>query len=1038
MADCANKPLLKRATFVVSTLLVSFLLTGSALRAAAQSTKAERPQLPFGFTALSPVEVGIYDSKAEPSAEILQAINVMTLRGWETIRKYYPELGVVSENASRSVNPGDPEDRRFFAAFVTEDPGRSPMPLVSMICSLDASEVSGRLKELRDELLEAMRIEDYSTWPADRLGQSIHELTQVQTTEKGVKYRAPKRTLSFKEAVRLYAMTVALLTKDTKWPQWRETARKLGYSLPPPPDMNDFTNRLRHQLPIIIPPGATRGMLLYRPGWDIAQPLSKEEYEERADVVLIKRSGTTFHVEQFPIYLNADQKTWSPPWIIPEDDWKDSTLVARKFEELWTRFDGPYMWYRSDQLNGEDTYRATVKFQKGDIVIEAERFVLRRGSVVRTARDRSYDPLSQKRFVAGAEAPTDPLTVDFPDFDMWPAMWRLMSKNINETSYRHDDRELFWYKTGENSFSSSIFPRKNGGATVVEPVHPVKTPSSGIVPRFSGSGAEQPSEVQLLTPDQQTSINIAAGLMNRCLENTGGSEVAAMRVSMPRDKENLTPIYFYSVKNSTSVRRSPNSLVVVLSEGYYNSYVSAFNRILWVLEKAFDNDASKDAAINHAIAGYLQTGLPKDATSQQDPAVIAWSEILRDRTIEQLFNASITPNAQKQAAQKAPVDAGGAAVAASPHTEEWLTVAALPMPLNGSPIDPNQRKSAEVALGLVNLYLADSSGPATETWRRWYPRGTAITFLVAASGELGSAKEEKREITSSEGERRDEVNVAVELPARAYSDYLSSLAWLLGVLEVNARGRTLNGPSTPALGGQGTGVSNVLEYLRNLDVSQESAAIRDLSQKGVNWKTLSTAIPDVPSLFLNVQPDASGSSGLDIGSSASTTTSHPGNASSAVLTPLIVVQFPSDLGSGQLDATAQEMVREVIRVMNLFLSKKEYKQDKGAEQLRRALDPVTQLYVYRNKNEAINVKPENKSSIFVGMPAQEVSYPAMFVELLRVLEMQDKRLTSSWERREQIGVSIRKFLDAYGKLNPNEPAIAELNALDVKTLTKLW
>ena len=599
MAVCASKSLLEGPILGFAALLLSLSLSGPAVWATSQkSNKPDRPQIPFGFTALSPVEVGVYDSKAQPAAEVQQAVNAMIVKGWEIIRKYYPELGVVSENGGASVDPSNPNDMRFRASFATEDPGHSPMPLVSMICSLDANEVSGRLKSLRDELLDDTRVEDYSAWTADRLAQAIQEMTQVQTTDKGVKYRAPKPALSFKEAVRLYAMTVALLPKDTKWTQWEESARQHGYTLPPPPDMTDFSNRLRHQLPIIIPPGATRGMLLYRPLWNLAQPLTKEEYEERADVVLIKRSGTTFHVEQFPIYLTADQKTWNPSWTIPEDDWKDSTLTARKFEEVWTRFDGPYMWFKSDQLNGEDTYRATVKFQKGEIVIEAERFVLRRGSVVRTARDPLYDPLNQKRFVAGMEAPADPLTVDLPELDMWPDMWRLLNKNINETCYRHDDRQLLWYKTGENSFSSSMFPLKDGGATVLEPARPVKTASSGLVARFAGSGAEQPTDVQLLNPDQQTSINIAVGLMNLCLANAGGAEVAALRVALPRNQDKLTPIYFYSVRNGTSVMKAPNLLVVVLSEGYYNSYISAFNRMLWVLEKPFENDASKDAAIN--------------------------------------------------------------------------------------------------------------------------------------------------------------------------------------------------------------------------------------------------------------------------------------------------------------------------------------------------------------------------------------------------------------------------------------------------------
>ena len=657
MADYTSKPWVEGPICLVATLLLIILLSGPALWAASQkSNRPNRPQIPFGFTALSPVEVGIYNSKAEPAAEALQALNAMTLKAWEAIRKYYPELGEVSEKPSASINPGNPEDRRFQAAFATEDPGRSPMPLVAMICSLDASEVSGRLKSLREELLEATRVEDYSTWTADRLGQSVQQITQVQTTAKGVKYRAPKKALSFTETVRLYAMTVALLPKEAKWPQWEQNARKLGYSLPPPPNITDFSNRLQHQLPLTIPPGATRGMLLYRPGWDIAQPLTKDEYEERADVVLIKRSGATFHLQQFPIYLTADQKEWNPSWISPEDDYKDSTLMARKFEGLWTRFDGPYMSYQSDQLNGEDTYRATVKFQKGEIVIEAERFVLRRGSVVRTARDPRYDPLNAKRFVAGKEAPVDPLTVDLPDLEMWPDLWRQLNKNINETCYRHDARQLLWYKTGENSWTSSMYPLKDGGPPALDPVRPEKTASSGLIARFSGSGAEQPNDAQPLTQEQQTSINIAVGLMNRCLANAAGAEVAALRLAVPRDKDNRTPIYLYSVAKGTSVLRSPNSLVVVLSEGYYSSYVAAFNRILWVLEKAFDDDAVKDAAINRSLAEFLRTGLPKDPSCQSDPEVIAWSEILQDGKVEQLFDPSLLPSSPN----------GSAPVAANP------------------------------------------------------------------------------------------------------------------------------------------------------------------------------------------------------------------------------------------------------------------------------------------------------------------------------------------------------------------------------------
>ena len=140
------------------------------------------------------------------------------------------------------------------------------------------------------------------------------------------------------------------------------------------------------------------------------------------------------------------------------DELKDSTLAARKVEGLWTRLDGPYLWYKSDQLNERIRLRSIVKFQKGAIIIEAERFVSPRRSVVRAARDRSYDPLTMQRFVAGVEVPADPLTVDPPDLDIWPTLWRQTNKNVNESFYRHDDRQLLWYKTGDNSWSSSLFP----------------------------------------------------------------------------------------------------------------------------------------------------------------------------------------------------------------------------------------------------------------------------------------------------------------------------------------------------------------------------------------------------------------------------------------------------------------------------------------------------------------------------------------------------------------------------------------------------
>lgn len=141
---------------------------------------------------------------------------------------------------------------------------------------------------------------------------------------------------------------------------------------------------------------------------------------------------------------------------------------------------------------------------------------------------------------------------------------------------------------------------------------------------------------------------------------------------------------------------------------------------------------------------------------------------------------------------------------------------------------------------------------------------------------------------------------------------------------------------------------------------------------------------------------------------------------------------------GPLDASDQAAIKEVVRLINLYLSKSEEKRDDGAEQFRRALDGPTNLHIYRDKSEAIHVQPGMKSHIFVGLPLQDPSYPEIFLEMLRVLEMQSERLTSSWQKRQDIAHSIRKFLDNYAKENPGDPAIAQLGSLDIKAMTELW
>ncbi len=120
-------------------------------------------------------------------------------------------------------------------------------------------------------------------------------------------------------------------------------------------------------------------------------------------MVTIKGHGTTYEVEQFPVYLTNDQKKWNPSWIEPKDEIKDTTLIARKWEWDWTRFDGPYLWFQPDQLNGEVLYRAVVKFQQDQIVIEAERHIERRRAVKKAERPHDYDPAKMTPFMPGVD-----------------------------------------------------------------------------------------------------------------------------------------------------------------------------------------------------------------------------------------------------------------------------------------------------------------------------------------------------------------------------------------------------------------------------------------------------------------------------------------------------------------------------------------------------------------------------------------------------------------------------------------------------------
>jgi hypothetical protein len=388
------------------------------LMAGAQSSqKSERPKLPYNMMGLGRDEIDAYDSKAEPVANAASALTALNGSGWALIRKYFPRLGTDSEEQGKRVHPEDAMDTRFFASYANEDATRSPMALLSAIASLPVSQLSGKLLLIHDEVARAIsQNENYSAWPLDKLRQAVDSLTSNAKTVQGVKCRTAKHNLTFQQSVQLYAMTIALLRMETKW---------AGKADSPPPDMADFSNRLSHQTPREVRDGETIGFFFYRPG-SVAHGLSKEGYEERADVVLLSRSANVFQVQQFPVYLTVDEKEWSPTWIEPRDEMNDSTLPARKFEHDWTRLDGPYLWYRSDLLTGRVLYTATIRFPGDDIVIEADREIESRGAVKRAERPRNYDPLLITAFVPGREAlaqADNPLSVEPPALEEQLRTW---------------------------------------------------------------------------------------------------------------------------------------------------------------------------------------------------------------------------------------------------------------------------------------------------------------------------------------------------------------------------------------------------------------------------------------------------------------------------------------------------------------------------------------------------------------------------------------------------------------------------------------
>lgn len=396
--------------------MVAVTLALPVMAGSQKNKNSERPKLPYNMMGLDRGEIDAYDSKAEPVAEATAALVAMDRTGWDLVRKYYPGLGTDPDGLEKRVNPADPADGRFFARYANEDATFSPIPLLSAVASLPPAQLSGRLLALHNQAAQALPLNHDSQWTLDTVRQEVDSMTTAAKTAQGVKYRTPKTHLSFAQAVQLYAMTIALLGAETKWADKADS---------PPPDMVDFSNRLSHQLPRAIGDGATLGFLLYRPGI-VNHPLAKDDFEERADVVLLSRNGSWFEVEQFPVYLTADQKEWNPGWIEARDEVVDSTLVARKFEHDWTRLDGPYLWYLPYQFNGRVVYRATIKFSGEAMVIEAEREIESRGTVKRALRPRDYDPLQMTPFLPGQDAvaqAADPQSVEPPGLEDQLRSW---------------------------------------------------------------------------------------------------------------------------------------------------------------------------------------------------------------------------------------------------------------------------------------------------------------------------------------------------------------------------------------------------------------------------------------------------------------------------------------------------------------------------------------------------------------------------------------------------------------------------------------
>jgi hypothetical protein len=168
--------------------------------------------------------------------------------------------------------------------------------------------------------------------------------------------------------------------------------------------------------------------------------------------------------------------------------------MARKYEYDWTRFDGPYLWYQRDQLNGSLAYKATVSFPQGSVVIEAERFVSRRGGVVRARRDPKYDPGKMTSLALGATPPADLLSVELLDLEPVQPMAASHHKMLEYVFYRSEGREFLTYQTSATSSSSFLYPPPEVMAAVEPPRRSEPSPSVAAAPIKSGMATASPSK----------------------------------------------------------------------------------------------------------------------------------------------------------------------------------------------------------------------------------------------------------------------------------------------------------------------------------------------------------------------------------------------------------------------------------------------------------------------------------------------------------------------------------------------------------------